>query len=257
MAIQTIESGSLADSSVINGNFQDLQNQITSLSSQVLSASSNNSTNASSISDINSAISSLTTRVATAESNITTLSTATGAGTSSPSSSTSTFTQPNMASNGTMGGSNFAVASNIDDGVNKVYNAFNNNNNTYYASGAEFHDACYAPTGLEYSVTSYRTANIYFYNPNPLKIVRLTITNSTKYAPKVCFLLGSDDGIYWHEIANYTNTVSSKYGEWHFDVNSKYFHKYHCLQICTSYATSSAYVWVANIEIDAQVKTIS
>nr|DAI37204.1 MAG TPA: hypothetical protein [Caudoviricetes sp.] len=59
MTIEQIEYGSLASSTLLNNNFEDLQNQITALSLRISANASNLQTNTSDIADLASRVSAL------------------------------------------------------------------------------------------------------------------------------------------------------------------------------------------------------
>ena len=59
MTIEEIEYGSLASSTLLNNNFEDLQNQITALSLSISANASNLQTNTSDIADLASRVSAL------------------------------------------------------------------------------------------------------------------------------------------------------------------------------------------------------
>lgn len=59
MTIEEIEYGSLASSTLLNNNFEDLQNQITALSLRISANSSNLQTNTSDIADLAQRVSAL------------------------------------------------------------------------------------------------------------------------------------------------------------------------------------------------------
>lgn len=59
MTIEEIEYGSLASSTLLNNNFEDLQNQITALSLRISANASNLQTNTSDIADLASRVSAL------------------------------------------------------------------------------------------------------------------------------------------------------------------------------------------------------
>ena len=59
MAIEEIEYGSLASSTLLNNNFEDLQNQITALSLRISANASNLQTNTSDIADLAQRVSAL------------------------------------------------------------------------------------------------------------------------------------------------------------------------------------------------------
>ena len=61
MTIEQIEYGSLASSTLLNNNFEDLQNQITALSLRISANASNLQTNTSDIADLASRVSALET----------------------------------------------------------------------------------------------------------------------------------------------------------------------------------------------------
>lgn len=59
MTIEEIEYGSLASSTLLNNNFEDLQNQITALSLRISANASNLQTNTSDIADLARRVSAL------------------------------------------------------------------------------------------------------------------------------------------------------------------------------------------------------
>ncbi len=59
MTIEEIEYGSLASSTLLNNNFEDLQNQITALSLRISANASNLQTNTSDIADLAQRVSAL------------------------------------------------------------------------------------------------------------------------------------------------------------------------------------------------------
>ena len=72
-----------------------------------------------------------------------------------------TWVQPVLSSNGTMGGSSFAVQATAHSGTNDAWKAFDNNNSTMYEVG------------------NGQSPHLYMYNPKPLKVTAISVSSSS------------------------------------------------------------------------------
>lgn len=144
------------------------------------------------------------------------------------------FVQPVLAANGTLGGSSFAVAgSSLWDG--DYWWAFDNDAATRWHSSG----------GMPQWMT--------IYNPEPLKLRKLTITTSSNSGHKgitAGSVLGSNDNVSWETIAGFSNSVTDGGATFDIPVNSGKFFKYHQLHI-----TGSAYsTWIGTCAVIAEIK---
>lgn len=119
-----------------------------------------------------------------------------------------TWQQPVLTSNGTMGGDSFAVSSNVVQyGASDcaVYMAFDDKTNT------QFH-----------STSGVLTGYIDWYNPKPLKITNIKITNQQSYDSRASTagkIYGSNNGTDWTLLTSYTYNTSL--GQiWNIDLSS-------------------------------------
>ena len=94
------------------------------------------------------------------------------------------FNYPTLSSNGTMGGSSFAVNAE-DDGSHQAYYAFDNNSNTYWRYGSQ-------------------SGSITFYNPEEIVVSQIIYTPFYSY-PTAGEVRGSNDGTSWSTITSFTN----------------------------------------------------
>lgn len=144
-----------------------------------------------------------------------------------------TFIQPVLSANGTLGGSNFAVySSNAYNSSYQMYLAYDNNTSTYY------HSASGLPT-------------LKFYNPNALKVSALTFTNdnNTNYYITSFSLYGSNDDSIYTFINNYTNSNGTGGSTWSNYISSTEFYKYYRLNITGT--RGNTYCSFAELDISA------
>lgn len=91
------------------------------------------------------------------------------------------------------------------------------------------------------------------YNPEPLKLRKLTITTSSNSGHKgitTGSVLGSNDNVSWETIAGFSNSVTDRGATFDIPVNSGKFFKYHQLHI-----TGSAYsTWIGTCAVIAEIK---
>lgn len=123
------------------------------------------------------------------------------------------FVQPYLTSNGTMGGDKFAASAITEYSSSyQAYMAFDNSTSTEWASKG-----------------TQNPSWISFYNPEPLKVTKLTMRNRTSAenftAGKI---YGSNNNYYWEEIGSYSTTVTSANATWEIDLsnNTKYYKYY-------------------------------
>ena len=139
------------------------------------------------------------------------------------------WSQPVLSSNGTMGGSSFAVASS----AGTAYSAFDNNGGSY---------------------TNYMNAGawISWYNPLPLKISKVVLTASgASYMPRAGTLEYSDNNSTWTNAVTWSN--SSSQNPFTINVNTSH-HKYWRVTVTTK-GTNSGNSDFSNIAITAK-KTV-
>lgn len=107
------------------------------------------------------------------------------------------FVQPTLTSNGTLGGSSFAVGSTGDINNRPQYYLFDNNSGTAFA--LRYRD------DTKYPVT--------FYNPLPLKVTGLSFVvdqlGSITGYPTVIQIDVSDDNVVWNTLGTYNNTSAT------------------------------------------------
>ena len=152
---------------------------------------------------------------------------------------TPAFTQPILGSNGTLGGSAFAVhANNVYSAEYDSFNVFTLDASKVYSSGAN-------PS----SGTVYFT----IYNPIALKISKIAFTNVpsglTSSSPKEIEIQGSNNNSSWTTLKNYTNTDNTNGSSWSVDISGGYY-KYYRIAI-KSANTTQAYVNIGKIAITA------
>lgn len=148
-----------------------------------------------------------------------------------------TFIQPTLADNGTLGGSSFAVyASNPVTGY-EAYKAFDN-------------------TPATYADAYFPSAYLTIYNPLPLKLSQLDIINSSQAnAIQNYTLCGSNDNSIFTTLISGTNTTNGSYAAWGIAVpsNVRDFYKYYKLLITSGFNAS---VWTAS-QINMQATYIA
>lgn len=143
-----------------------------------------------------------------------------------------TFVQPVLSADGTLGGSNFAVyASNPAAGY-PLYRAFDNNNSTESSN----------------NYPSY----LLFYNPLPLKLSQLDIVNqsSGSYGINNYTLYGSNDNAVFTTLVTGANTNNTAFGAWTIVVPAivQDFYKYYKLFVASGLNTSGYCLMQMNIQ---------
>ncbi len=156
------------------------------------------------------------------------------------------FEQPVLSANGTLGGDSFAVAAssqhaNIPGGA---WNAFNGTN-----TGV---NDCWHSSGVN---NEWLT----FYNPLPINVTKLTITNRNTTTSGDWHLVGSgtvygsNDNSNWEELVEFTNpntTTDCGNASWEIDLSSNNkSYKYYKLQV--NPVEGDGYVIIGKLEITA------
>jgi hypothetical protein len=151
---------------------------------------------------------------------------------------TTSFTQPVLSANGTIGGSNFACAASTTYETNYAHLAFDNNNNTIWHSA----------NGSSWWFK--------LYNPEAMNVTNLQIRNSYDALHKSISsgnVQGSNDGSNWTTITTWTNSNITASATWNISLSSNVnYYKYYLINIASS--AYSGYAVIANIAITATVK---
>lgn len=127
-----------------------------------------------------------------------------------------TFTTPKKSSNGTLGGNSFAVAASSVYQTLEPYKMF---------------DKDYSNASSVWR-TSGSTGWVKIYNPDPIKITQLRITNHNNGAsgqtPTKGNVYGSNDNSNWTLVTTWTNSVTTNSGKWYISMadNSNFYNYY-------------------------------
>lgn len=128
-----------------------------------------------------------------------------------------TFVQPALSTDGTLGGSSFAVNCDLIYSSWYAWYAVDNNPSTHWhVPGLSGH---------------YLT----LYNPNPLKVSSINITNYNNEVITGYTIYGSNDNSNWTALYSGTNSNISDYATWGIAVNSNAFYKYHKIYVSAGY----------------------
>lgn len=125
-----------------------------------------------------------------------------------------TFVQPTLSANGTLGGSSFAVAASSEYSGREAYKGVDGNPSTRFGAN------------------NILPSHYIWYNPNALKVTNIAITNPADAGNYISgyTLYGSNDNLVYTIIASGTNTVSTANTLWNLSANSNNtFYKYHKL----------------------------
>lgn len=131
-----------------------------------------------------------------------------------------TFIRPNLSANGTLGGDSFAVSALNAGSSFEAYRAVDGTNSVEWSYGT--------------TITPY-----IFYNPNALKVTKLTITNWTNNAECLTAgsIYGSNDNSTYTFINSFTNSSTSTVATWNIDMSSNNsFYKYYKIAPSAFYA---------------------
>ena len=125
------------------------------------------------------------------------------------------WTQPVLTANGAMGGSNFAVAQSSSYNSNDFWKLF-------ASSPSGWHSAAGLPQWVSW------------YNPKPLKVIKLNFAEHTGGQIKDFIVQACDDNSSWVDILSYSNTVSKDAFEVDLSSNDKAY-KYWRIYITSCY----------------------
>lgn len=126
------------------------------------------------------------------------------------------WTQPTLSANGTMGGVSFAVSASSVYSQYDAYYAFDNNSSTMWSVYSK------GSTDLPATMT--------IYNPDTLRVIKITITNTSGYA--LAFTSGSVQAkadymdAWTNVVSSWTNSNTTAGSSWDITVNSVYAYKY-------------------------------
>ena len=161
----------------------------------------------------------------------------------------SDFRQPILTENGTMGGSSFAVDSDsYYDSSRVAYKAFDGKTIMEDASYDQWHSGNYNNPHW-----------ISFYNPQALKITKITVFNGADNVLPLDWEFqysdtnSSDD---WHTLTSGTNTELTANGEWSFDVENSGYHQYYRLYILSATGRDAGYVGITEIKMEAKISEV-
>lgn len=124
------------------------------------------------------------------------------------------WTQPILTENGTMGGNSFACSSDTILSPRDAWYAFDGT----------------LGTDNDTFLLKSNSGSLYFYNPEPLKISKLTVTNRDEKNVRAIrrgIFYGSNDFIMWNELCQFTNSDFTRNGVWEITVNSMVAYKYY------------------------------
>lgn len=133
----------------------------------------------------------------------------------------STFYQPTLSADGTMGGSSFAVTGSLSSWAPQpVWKAFDNDASTYWAAGI------------------VGSATVYFevYNPTPLRLTKieyLIAYNHYTTRPEAGTISGSNDGSTWYTVTNF-NVANNGSTTKTISFNNSNYYKYYRVNITDS-----------------------
>lgn len=148
------------------------------------------------------------------------------------------FQQPVLTSNGTLGGSSFAVAASSVFYGRDAYFAVANNG---IAEGHEWHSEKGLPQWFE------------FYNPEALMVSSLELTNRTRTSgvPTVFTIQGCNDGSSWEDVYSGTNATTANGATWSIPVDSNRSFKYWRIYVTDS--SDLYYAVIGELKIDAMI----
>lgn len=146
------------------------------------------------------------------------------------------FIQPTLTnSNGDFGGVRYGVDASSVLGTDYVYRAFDKTSATYW------HSASGLPQWIAW------------YNPTPINVTKIKITNSSSHTSHLGITGGkiraSNDGINWTDVKTFTNSETAIGTEWfiYLSDNTEYYNYY--MIYVTSSAYNNQYALIAEIKI--------
>ena len=152
------------------------------------------------------------------------------------------WTQPKLTANGTLGGDAFACSASEETYSRKAYGAFNLSVDVFSKEWGTSKGSC-------------NGAYVIFYNPLPLKVSNILVTNTVNGDANRSFpsgtILGSTDGVTYVPICTFTNSIMATGATWNINVDSKVGYKYHKI-LCTG-TNSENWLMIAEFTIMAEV----
>lgn len=141
------------------------------------------------------------------------------------------WTQPTLTTNGTLGGSSFAVSGTTEYvSSSPTWKLFDKNDTT--------NAALQGPTVI-----------IIIYNPTPIKITKISVGNfSQYYLCKDSAILGSNDNITYTQLGTFNNSGTAVNSFWDININPNTYYKYYKMEI----QAASTYIQWRTINITAQ-----
>lgn len=159
------------------------------------------------------------------------------------------WVQPTLSSNGTLGGSSFAVsASNEYSSSYRAYKAFDGSSSTNWLASS------YSNSDLPQSLI--------FYNETPINVQSIKITNRGTYATYATAgnVYGCNDNSSWELIGTFTNTTATTtLANWNIDLSSNAeYYKYHKIEFTqATWSTQASNGFGVNeVDITAYTRTI-
>jgi len=159
----------------------------------------------------------------------------------------STFVQPILSANGTLGGNSFAVYINqLGDSSCVASRAFDNNASTFALI-----------LGPREGYPDYPNGYITFYNPIPLQVSAITIVPRSGYQRiRKGIFQGSNDNITWSDLYTINTTTNDTAT---YNINSQDAYKYHRIWIVQSDYTANYYYYYTaftQLDITAQERLV-
>lgn len=168
------------------------------------------------------------------------------------SATTTEFEQPSLTSNGTPGGDFFACFASYQYPGFYAYQAFDKKANTFWGTGSGSDTAGYVPQSIG------------FYNPDALKVSKLTIKNradSSYYIPTAGYVEGSNDGSTYTQLTTFTNTTLAAGANWEIDLSSNTnYYNYYKVTFTAEYSSDHTvrhWVNIAELMITATLENSS
>ena len=151
-----------------------------------------------------------------------------------------TFAQPTLTSNGVMGGKSFAVSASSD--LNSGSQAWSAFDNSALSDKRFWHSASGHPSWIQ------------FYNPNPLNVSAIKITNRSVDGAMINAygISYSDDGANFTEFKTGNSTNQTLGGSFSIDTSGNGYHKYWRITSKSSSGQNNGYTAIDEIDITAQ-----
>ena len=149
-----------------------------------------------------------------------------------------TWTQPTLSANGNLGGYSFACTQSNAYNSEYAYLAFDSSNSTQFT-------------------TNGNTGSLTIYNPNPLNITNIVITNGfqSSYVRPISSgsIEGSNDNVTWTTLGSFTNTNKTVLATWSIDLSGNTgFYNYYRFNL----VGDGSYARITEMTITALEKTI-